>query len=143
MVLAAVSVFVIAAVIVGREAFRLGHQLPAVILDVDEAVAVVADELPAEVQGRLSYDEVRTLILAQLEHLREQGILGLPGEDPPALANGSQEQKETVVTDDDTVALGLGRLESDGLTVTDDDAYTVITSLHGYLRSIGAIGDRS
>ena len=60
-VIAAFLVFAIAAATIGREAFRLGHQPPPAIFDLDEAVLVVADALPEEVQGRLSYGDVRAL----------------------------------------------------------------------------------
>jgi hypothetical protein len=110
-VLAAVAVFAIAAVTVGREAFRLGHQPPPTIFDLDEAVAHVADDLPFDAQARLSYDEVRELIVP-----------------------------EVVLADDEAVAVVLGRAEEAGLEVTDEDVFQVIASLHGYLAEIGAVG---
>jgi hypothetical protein len=81
-VVGAVAVFAVAAVTVGREAFRLGHQPRPTIFDLDEAVAYVADDLSDEAQALLSYDEVRRLVFAELEHLRDQGIIALPGEEP-------------------------------------------------------------
>ena len=105
-VLAAVAVFAIAAVTVGREAFRLGHQPPPTIFDLDEAVAHVADDLPFEAQARLSYDEVRELIVAELEHLEDKGVLAEPGRDV-ALAGGGT--PEVVLADDEAVAVVLGR----------------------------------
>ena len=80
-VLAAIAVFAIAAVTVGREAFRLGHQPPPTIFDLDEAVGHVADDLPPEAQARLTYDEVRTLIRAEIEHLEDEGVLAAPGQE--------------------------------------------------------------
>lgn len=136
-VLAAVAVFAIAAVTVGREAFRLGHQPPPTIFDLDEAVAHVADDLPFEVQARLSYDEVRQIIVAELEHLEDEGVLAEPGRDL-ALAGGGT--PEVVLADDEAVAVVLGRAEESGLEVTDEDVFQVIASLHGYLAEIGAVG---
>ena len=135
--LAAVLVFVIAAVTVGREAFRLGHQPPPTIFDLDEAVTTVAEALPFESQARLSYDEVRLLIVAALDHLESNGVLARPGRDVE-LPGG--DTPDVVVADDDAVAKVLGRAEEDGLDVTDDDVYQVIVGLHGYLAEIGAVG---
>ncbi|HEX5366540.1 MAG TPA: hypothetical protein VFW63_07755 [Acidimicrobiales bacterium] len=134
---AALVVFAIAAGTVGREAFRLGHQPPPTIFDVDEAVARVADALPAEAQARLTYDEVRTLILAELDHLRDRRVLvdpgrdvELPGGDTPAV----------VVADDDAVAVALGAAEGHGVDVPDEDVYRVVDALHRHLVEIGAVG---
>ena len=41
-------VFVIAAVVVGRETGRLARQAPRPVFDVDEAVVWIADHLPAD-----------------------------------------------------------------------------------------------
>ena len=139
-VLAAVSVFVIAAVTVGREAFRLGHQPPPTIFDLDEAVGHVADDLPAEAQARLTYDEVRQLIRAEVDHLQAKGVLATPGREIELEGGGTPEM---VLADDEAVAVVLGRAEAAGLDVTDQDVYLVIDSLHGYLASIGAVGPRA
>ena len=66
---AAVLVFVIAAVTVGREAFRLGHQPPPTIFDVDEAVAqgIGINGLPI-----LSIDR-------RLDHYYYSYVIGGPG----------------------------------------------------------------
>jgi hypothetical protein len=142
-VVAAVVVFAIAAAAVGTEAFRLGHRPPPTIFDLDEAVAYVADHLPTDAQGRLSYDEVRVLVLAELEHLRAQGILGLAGEDPlisQSVAISGNGEKPVVVADDDAVAVVLGRAEEEGIEVDDHDVYLVVSTLHAHLAEIGAVG---
>ncbi len=134
---AAVLVFAIAAATVGGEAFRLGHQPPPTILDLDEAVAYVADALPFEAQARLTYDEVRELIVAELGHLQDSGVLAQPGRDV-VLPDG--DTPDVVLADDDAVAVVLGQAEEAGLDVTDEDVYQVIAALHGYLADIGAVG---
>ncbi|HJR25844.1 MAG TPA: hypothetical protein VJ804_10240 [Acidimicrobiales bacterium] len=134
-----VLVFAIAAAFVGSEAFRLGHETPAAIFDVDEAVEDVGDRLPVDVQGRLSYEEVRTLIVATLAHLRAKGLTALPGDEIDQTAA----RPEVVVADDDAVAVVLGAVEAHGLDVADEDAVEVITALLGHLRDIGALGPRA
>jgi hypothetical protein len=136
-VLAAVLVFAIAAATVGREAFRLGHQPPPTIFDLDEAVAYVGDALPLESQARLTYDEVRELIVAELDHFERRGMLAPPGADVE-LAHG--DTPDVVLADDDAVAVGLAEAEQAGLDVSDEDVFHVITALHGYLSEIGAVG---
>jgi hypothetical protein len=136
LVIAALVVFAIAAVFVGSEAFRLGHQTVATIFDLDEAVDDVADRLPDDVQARLTYDEVRTLIVAALGHLRHKGLTALPGEE----VDRSGVRPEVVVADDDAVAVVLGAVEAQGLDVTDTDAVEVIHALLAHLQQIGALG---
>ncbi|MDQ2649160.1 MAG: hypothetical protein M3Z03_06370 [Actinomycetota bacterium] len=138
-VLAVVIVFAIAAAFVGSEAFRLGHEAPAAIFDLDEAVAEVGDALPDDVQARVTYDEVRQLILATLDHLRSKGLGALPGEDLPA----PSPDRDVVVADDDAVAVALAAVESAGLEVADEDAFVVISALLGHLSRIGALGPRA
>ena len=134
-----VVVFAIAAAFVGSEAFRLGHETPAAIFDLDEAVEDVGDRLPVDVQGRLSYEEVRTLIVATLAHLRSKGLTALPGDEIDQTAD----RPEVVVADDDAVAVVLGAVEAHGLDVADEDAFQVITALLGHLGDIGALGPRA
>ena len=138
LVVAAVAVFVIAATFVGSEAFRLGHETPAAIFDLDEAVDVVGDALPEGVQARLTYDDVRQLIVATLDHLRDKGLTALPGEDLPPVGDD-----EIVVDDDVALAAVLGAVEAHGLDVTDEDAALVIQRLLGHLDAIGALGPRA
>jgi hypothetical protein len=137
-VAAALLVFAIAAVTVGREAFRLGHQPPPTIFDLDEAIEVVAEGLPDDAQARLTYDEVRQLIRSELDHLRDKGLFALPGEE--IAANG---QRDVVVADDEAVAVVLGAAEAAGLDVTDGDVFLVITLLHEHLADIGAVGPQA
>jgi hypothetical protein len=139
-VLAAIAVFAIAAATVGREAFRLGHEPPPTIFDLDEAVAHVADGLPAESQARLTYDEVRELILAELDHLERTGLLARPGGDIELVGGTTP---DVVLADDDAVAVVLGRAEEAGLDVTDEDVYRVIVGLNEYLSDIGAVGPQA
>lgn len=139
LVVGALLVFAIAAAFVGSEAFKLGHETPAAIIDVEETVQHVADALPEDVQARVSYDEVRTLIVAVVEHLRTKGVGGMPGDDVDLSAT----RPEVTVVDDEAVAVVLGAVEADALDVTDGDAFEVIRALLGYLDRIGALGPRA
>lgn|GEM_PF-3203671 len=136
LVVAALLVFAIAAAFVGSEAFRLGHETPSAIFDMDEALQAVGDALPEAVQGRLTYDELRQLIGASLVHLESNGLAAPPGRDVRVIG----ERDEVVVADDDAVAVVLGAVDIQGLEVSDEDAYEVIRGLLGYLDRIGAVG---
>jgi hypothetical protein len=132
----ALLVFAIAAAFVGSETFRLGHETPSAIFDMDEALQEVGEALPDEVQARLTFDELRRLIMASLQHLESKGLAAAPGRDVRVIG----ERDEVVVADDDAVAVVLGAVDNEGLEVSDEDAYEVIRGLLAYLRRIGALG---
>lgn len=136
LVLGAVVVVAIAAAFVGSEAFRLGHETPAAIFDLDEAVDAVAEDLSPDAQSRVTYDEVRQLILATLDHLRSKGLGALPGEE----VRPSDAVDDVVVADDDVLAVALGAVDRAALEVADEDAAEVIQSLLRHLDRIGALG---
>jgi hypothetical protein len=139
LVIGAVLVFAIAAAFVGSEAFRLGHETPAAIFDLDEAVEAVGDDLPEASQARLTYDEVRALIVATLSYLQTKGLLGLPGDD----VDLGPSRPEVTVADDDAVAMVLAAVEAQGLDVSDEDAFQVLHGLLAHLDRIGALGPRA
>jgi len=136
LVLGAVIVFAIAAGTLGTAVFKLGHETPAAILDVQEAVELVGEDLPEEVQGRVTYDEVRTIIVSALDFLSLKGISAPSGEDPRVIG----ERDEVVVDEQDAVAVVLGAVDRTGLEVSDADAYEVIRALLAHLERIGALG---
>ncbi len=135
----AVLVFAIAAAFVGSEAFRLGHETPSAIFDMDEALRDVGDALPDAVQARLTYEELHQLITASLHHLESKGLAAAPGRDVRVVG----ERDEVVVAEDDAVAVVLGAVDKEGLEVSDEDAYEVIRALLGHLDRIGALGPRA
>ena len=136
LIIGAVLVFAIAAAFVGSEAFRLGHETPSAIFDVDEALQEVGDALPEDVQARVTYDEVRQLILATLAHLERKGLAAAPGRDVRVIG----ERDEVVIDEADAVAVVLGAVDNEGLEVADEDAYEVIQALLAHLNRIGALG---
>lgn len=137
LVVGALVVFAIAAAFVGSEAFRLGHETPAAIFDVDEATEVVADALTEEAQGRLTYAEVRRVILAAIDHLHDKGITALPGE-------AIQRPDHDVVVDDAVaIAAALVAVDDAELDVSDEDAALIVRHLLEHLSAIGALGPRA
>jgi hypothetical protein len=130
---AAVVVVVIALVAVGREALTLRTQPRHALFDLDEAVDHVADHLPFEVSARLSYDDVRQLLVWHLDLLRDEGV---PDDRAAGAATGP-----TVVADTDAaIAPLLAQALADGLDVDERDVRAVLDGANDYLRAIGAVG---
>jgi hypothetical protein len=130
---AALAVFVVAAVLVGREATRLGHQPLAAVVDVEEAVHYVADRLPEEQAVVLTYDDVRQLVQWYVAHLRRTGVSPPPGREPVA-------PEREVVVDDVALAAVLERADDAGMEVQDADVLAVVDLVVDYLASAGAVG---
>jgi hypothetical protein len=133
--LAAIAVFAIAAVAVGREARRLDAVAPRAVYDVDEAVGFVADRLSPDAQARLTHDEVRSLLRAHMVELRAKGL------QPPVAADQVQEIVEPVVVDEtDAVGYLIGQAERLDVEVRDEDVAHVVDAHLAYLEAIGAVG---
>jgi hypothetical protein len=125
-VVAAIAVFVIAAVVVGRETVRLDREAPRPVFDLDEAVAWVADRLPDEVTALLSPDDVAQILEWSLECF----ATAEPDHD---VAGG-----ESVVEDEDAVAFVLARAGTDR-SWTAGQVTAVLTQQTAYLAAIGAV----
>ena len=135
-VLAAMSVFVIAAVAVGREAHRLDAVAPRAVYQLDEAVDFVCDRLPADSQARLTPEEVEQLLVFHMRWLHEQGL------QPDRVVDLPQSIDEPVVlTKDALTAYLIGQAEENGVELLDDvDAVNVVEAHLQYFEAIGAVG---
>jgi hypothetical protein len=135
-VIAALAVFVIAAVSVGREAHRLDALAPRAVYQLDEAVEFVADRLPPDSQARLTPEEVEQLLVFHLQWLHSQGL------QPDRVVDCRQDIDETVViTEDNLTAYLLGEADRNGVDLIDDvDAVNVVDSHLAYFEAIGAVG---
>jgi hypothetical protein len=135
-VLSTVLVFMIAAGTVGREAHRLDAVAPRVVYEIAQAVEFVAGRLPADTQGRLTFDEVEILLR---EHLNWMATKGLQPEKP---VDQVQNISEPVVVDENTLtARLLARAGERGLEIVDDvDIVRVVDAHLAYFAAIGAVG---
>lgn len=135
-VVAAVLVFAIAAVVVGREAHRLDAVAPRVVYMLDEAVDFVCDRLPEEAQARLTPNEVEQLLTFHMQWLHTQGL------QPDDVVDHEQDIDETVVvTEDSLTAYLLGESDRNNVDLLDDvDAVHVVEAHLAYFEAIGAIG---
>jgi hypothetical protein len=135
-VLAALAVFFIAAVVVGREARRLDAVAPRVVYRLDEAVEYVSDRLPEASQARLTPGEVEQLLVFHLRWLHAKGL------QPIDVIDRRQDiTTPTVITEDTLIGYLLGEAEREGVELLDDvDAVAVAEAHLAYLGAIGAVG---
>lgn len=126
---AAVLVVAIGLAVVGRETSRLSEQARPAVFDLEEAVAFISDELPDEVAGRLTHDDVRWILQVDAASLEEAS------EDPEALDLGPE-----VLDEDAALGRVLGDADESGRELRDTDIAAVLAARSDYLRAIGAIG---
>ena len=136
---AAVAVFVIAAVVVGREAHRLDAVAPRSVYVPEEAAEFVAEYLPVESQARLTPDDLDELLRAHMRWLHTKGL------QPTNVIDRRQDITTPVVISEETlVAYLLGEAERHGVDVLDDvDIVNVVDAHLAYFEAIGAVGPRA
>lgn len=130
-VLELVAVFVMAAVVIGRESNRLSAEPPRPVFDIDEAVEWVAAQVPFEVSAVLSHDDVRHILRWNLDELAALGLSG----SAPAVA-----EELIVVGGREAVEAVLARAREAGRELTADQVGAVLDAQLDYLEAIGAVG---
>ena len=135
-VLAALASFVIAAVVIGREARRLDSVAPRAVYDLDQAIEFVADRLPAETQARLTFDELRVLLKLHMRWIHDKGL------QPADVIDRPQDITDVIVLGEETLtAYLLGKVEESRIEVLDDvDVVHVVRAHLAYFEMIGAVG---
>ena len=135
-VAAAVVTFLVAAVVVGREARRLDSVAPRSVYLVDEAVEFVAEYLPEETQARLTPEELEQLLTFHMRWLHSKGL------QPSNVIDRRQDITELVVVGEDTlVGYLIGEAERNGIEILDDvDVVNVVDAHLAYFAAIGAVG---
>ena len=136
---AAICTFVIAAVVVGREAHRLDAVAPRSVYIPEEAAEFVAEYLPEQSQARLTPDELDQLLVFHMRWLHSKGL------QPTNVVDRRQDITTPVVIAEDTVvAYLLGESERAGLDVIDDvDVVNVVEAHMAYFDAIGAVGPKA
>ena len=129
---ALVVVFVLAAVVIGREARRLGNVPPRPVFDFEEAVAWVCRHVSDDVAAELTPDDVRQIINWHLEYFRLKGV--------SSNGHGIQSEAPVVVGGAETVDFVLMRAQSAGFAYTPAQVHAVLDAQMTYLEAIGAIG---
>lgn len=138
-VVSAVCVFLIAALTIGREARRLDAVAPRAVYEIEQATAFVAERLPDDTQGRLTFDELSRLLVMHLNWLHSKGLL------PEGVVDRRQDIVDDVVISEETlVGYLLGEAERAGVVILDDVDVAVVTDVHlRYFDAIGAVGPRA
>ena len=138
-IIAALLVFAIAAVIIGREARRLDSVAPRAVYELEQATQFVADNLPSETQARLTFAELRKLFVFHMRWLHDKGL------QPAGVVDRRQDIVDEVVIDEQTLtAYLLDAAEKNNIEILDDvDAVYVVKAHLKYFDAIGAIGPQS
>jgi len=131
-VAALIIVFVIAAVVIGREAKRLGNVPPRPVFDFEEAVEWVCRHVSDDVAAELTPDDVRQIINWHLEYFRLKGL--------SSNGHGTQSEGPVVVGGAETVDFVLMKAQSAGFAYTPTQVHAVLDAQMTYLEAIGAIG---
>jgi hypothetical protein len=129
------AVVVIGLVSVGGVTARLAKAPPRSLFDLDEAVAFVAERLPAYAAGQLSYDELRRVLGWHLEYLEARGVADEDADAGPVV-------QAAVAGDDEGVAFVLDRAGAAGIDLDDVAVVQALDAEAAYLDAIGALGNR-
>ena len=130
------SVFLIAALTIGREARRLDAMAPRAVYQLEQAADYVAMSLPEATQARLTMEELEKLLVLHMNWLHSKGLL-------PAKAVDQRQDISTpiVVTEDSLIAYLLGESDKAGIQIIDDVDLVNVTDAHlAYFDAIGAVG---
>ena len=121
---------------IGREAHRLDALAPRAVYDIDEATSFVADRLPSDSQARLTYAELRKMLVLHMGWLHSKGM------QPQDVIDRRQDITESVVFGEETLtAYLLGQAAEARLEVLDDvDIVHVVRAHMDYFEAIGAVG---
>ena len=138
-IIGAALVFAIAAVIIGREARRLDSVAPRAVYELEQATQFVADNLPSETQARLTFAELRKLLVFHMRWLHDKGL------QPAGVVDRQQDIVDEVVIDEQSLtAYLLDAAEKNNIEILDDvDAVYVVKAHLKYFDAIGAIGPQS
>lgn len=138
-VAAVIAVFVIAAVVVGREAHRLDAVAPRSVYIPEEAAEFVAEYLPQVTQARLTPDELAQLLTFHMRWLHSKGL------QPTNVIDRRQDiTTPVVISETNLIAYLLGQAGAQGVDVIADiDVVNVVDAHLAYFDAIGAIGPRA
>ena len=135
-VIAAVGVFLIAALTIGREARRLDAMAPRAVYQLEQAADFVAMSLPESTQARLTMEELEKLLVLHMNWLHGKGLLP-----DKAVDQRQDDTTRLVVTEESLIAYLLGESDKAGIQIIDDVDLVNVTEAHlAYFDAIGAVG---
>lgn len=115
---------------VGREVVLLEQRVAPSVYELEEAIAFIADRLPADVASRISHDDVRWVLWVDAEELEAATA--------EEVAAGDEDE---VVDPDGAVGRVLARVADERPELADEDVVAVLDTRLLYLQAIGAVGD--
>ena len=135
-VIAAVGVFLIAALTIGREARRLDAMAPRAVYQLEQATDFVAMSLSETTQARLTMEELEQLLVMHMNWLHSKGLLP-----DKAVDHRQDDTTRLVVTEESLIAYLLGESDRAGIQIMDDVDLVNVTESHlAYFEAIGAVG---
>ena len=135
-VIAAVGVFLIAALTIGREARRLDALAPRAVYQLEQATDFVAMSLPEITQARLTMEELEKLLVMHMNWLHGKGLLP-----DKAVDHRQDDSTRLVVTEESLIGYLLGEADKAGIQIMDDVDLVNVTEAHlAYFNAIGAVG---
>ena len=135
-VIAAIGVFLIAALTIGREARRLDAMAPRAVYQLEQATDFVAMSLSETTQSRLTMEELEQLLVMHMNWLHSKGLLP-----DKAVDHRQDDTTRLVVTEESLIAYLLGESDKAGIQIIDDVDLVNVTEAHlAYFDAIGAVG---
>ena len=135
-VIAAIGVFLIAALTIGREARRLDAMAPRAVYQLEQATDFVAMSLSETTQSRLTMEELEQLLVMHMNWLHSKGLLP-----DKAVDHRQADTTRLVVTEESLIAYLLGESDKAGIQIIDDVDLVNVTEAHlAYFDAIGAVG---
>jgi len=137
-VLGAMGVIALAFFAVSRVSIELEGTMAPALLEVEDAVEVVAEALPFEVSAEVSHDDVHLVVLWVLEFFEELGMSSNFGEE----LGGDWTLGDRAVADEIGVAdHAVAQAIQTGVAIDPIHVTVIVDEFITYLRDIGAVGD--
>jgi len=137
-ILGFVGIVAIAVVAVARVSVELEGTVAPALLEVDDAIEVVAEALPYEVSAVVSHENVQSVVVWVLEFFEELGMSSTYGEE----LGGEWVEGERAVADEiGAVDYAVARSIETSSKIDAIHVTVIVDAFVSYLRDIGAVGD--
>ncbi len=133
-----IIVVMIALVAVGGVVGDLEDAATPAVLELEDAVNWIADQLPDEATARLSFGDVRQILLWHLDYFDDAGLASEYGEELGVYGEG---EEPVIAAEDESVNYVVQRSVEAGSEIEAIDVVLVLDQQMHFLREIGAIGN--
>ena len=132
-----VIIVVIALVAVGGVVADLEGDVTPAVLELEDAVIWIGDHLPDETTARLSYGDVRQVLLWHLDYFDDAGLASEYGQELGVYEEG---EEPVVAEEDESVQYVVEKTVTEDSDIEALDVLLVLDLQMQYLKQIGAIG---